>query len=363
MDKENLDQASILIVDDMPENLQVLMETLRERGYKVRPAPNGNLALRGALSYPPDLILLDINMPEMSGYEVCERLKANEKLKAIPVIFVSGMTEMIDKVKAFSTGGVDYITKPFQREEVLARVETHLKLRKIQIQLEKHNYDLEDMVKEKVKEISESQIAAIFAIAKLSESRDGDTGKHLERTQGFCKLLAAGLGKLPGYQSIITPNYIENIYHASPLHDIGKVAIPDIILLKPERLSCNEFEMMKKHTSIGAETLQAVSRRYPRNSFINMGIAIAKSHHEKWDGGGYPEGLSGPDIPLSARIMAVADVYDALRSKRCYKRPFSHEESCRIILQDSGTHFDPNIVAAFRELHTKFEEIWDNDAE
>jgi putative two-component system response regulator len=351
------EQANIIIVDDTPANLKVLVGMLKDSGHKARAFLSGKLALQAAENSPPDLILLDIMMPEMDGFEVCRQLKANAKLRDIPVIFVSALSEPIDKVKAFGAGAIDYVTKPFQSEEVRARVETHLKLRRLQVALEAQNRHLEDLVREQVREISDSQMITIFALAKLAESRDADTGKHLERVQIYCRLLATKLREDPRYSESISRTYVDNLFHASPLHDIGKVAIPDSILLKPGRLSTEEFEIMKTHPTLGALTLEAVRARYPRNAFINMGIAIARSHHEKWDGSGYPNGLAGEDIPLAARIVAVADYYDAMRCKRCYKAAATHEDTCEIIFAASGIHFSPRIIEAFRGLEREFREV------
>ncbi len=357
------DQANILIVDDTPDNLELLTGMLKQKGYRVRPAPSGRLALQAAHSDPPDLVLLDISMPEMDGYQVCEQMKADETLREIPVIFISALTEPLDKVKAFFMGGVDYVTKPFQIEEVHARVDTHLKIHRLQVELERHNENLEEQVRAQVKEISASQMATIFALARLAESRDDNTGKHLERVQIVCRELAIKMGENPRYGSEITDSFIENIFHASPLHDIGKVAIPDSILLKPDRLTPEECGIMKTHPVRGAETLEAVQRQYPNNLFINMGIEIARYHHEKWDGNGYPEGLKGARIPLCARIMAVADVYDALRAKRPYKKAFTHEESSDIILKDRGTRFDPDVADAYMEIHAHIKAVSDTHRE
>ncbi|MGZ8877852.1 MAG: HD domain-containing phosphohydrolase [Candidatus Aminicenantales bacterium] len=353
------DKPSILVVDDTPANLQLLASVLKERGYKTRPVPNGLLALQAALSEPPDLILLDINMPEMNGFEVCQSLKADEKLRDIPVIFISALNEVLDKVKAFAVGGVDYITKPFQFDEVQARVDTHLKLWHLQQELEKHNRQLGKLVQAQVKKISDTQMAMIFALAKLAESRDDDSGMHLERVQAFCKKLAEGLAQRSRLGRQVDTKFVENIFYASPLHDIGKVAIPDRIVLKPGRLTPEEFEVMKTHAARGAEKLEAVQRQFPGNALLDMGIAIARFHHEKWSGGGYPQGLAGEAIPLSARIMAVVDVYETLRAKRCYKPAFSHEESKNIIISSSATHFDPEIVKVFIELEADFRAIRD----
>ncbi len=351
--------ANILIVDDTPANLELLSNILKMQGYKVRPAPSGQIAIQAAKNNPPDIILLDIAMPHMSGFEVCKIIKEDNNLRDIPVIFISALSEAKEKVEAFASGGVDYVTKPFQFEEVLARVTMHLKLRRLQLEIENYNKKLEKTVEEQAREIIESQMATIFAIARLAESRDDDTGKHLDRIQVTCRAIAFNLGENPKYSTIITRSYADNLIHASPLHDIGKVAIPDKILLKPGRLTPEEFEIMKTHTTLGAETLDAVLKKYPGNIFIKMGIAIARHHHEKWDGTGYPDGISGTNIPLSARIMAVADVYDAVRSKRCYKSSLSHIETREIIVKGSGILFDPDIVKTFENIHEEISMIYE----
>lgn len=346
------DKLSIVIVDDTPENLKVLSGMLRDRGYEARPVTSGKLALQAIRSCPPDLILMDITMPEMNGYEVCEEIKKDDRLKGIPVIFISALSETMDKVRAFSAGGVDYVTKPFQFDEVNARVETHLKLRQLMTRLE-------EMVMKKVQEISASQMATIHAMARLAQSRDDSTGTHLERVQGYCRLLTIGLSKTERYKDLIDERYIDLVVQASPLHDIGKVGISDWLLLKPGKLSDDEFAIMMTHTLIGAETLGEVRTYYPQNEFIEMGIQMARWHHEKWDGTGYPDGIYGENIPLAARIMAVADVYDALKSERCYKAAFSHEQCVEIILSESGLSFDPDIVAVFMDSHSEFFEMWE----
>jgi putative two-component system response regulator len=349
--------GTIMVVDDTPENLDLLREMLQREEYRVQTFPRGAMALEAARARPPDLILLDIMMPEMNGFEVCERLKADEALKDIPILFMSALGELPDKIRAFAAGGVDYLTKPFQFEEVHARVETHLRLHSMRLELEKHNLHLEELVNEKVREISDAQLATLLAVTKLAEYRDDETGHHIERTRTFCTILAERLRLQPPWDKIINDAYIECIYHAAPLHDIGKVGIPDCILLKPGKLSSVEFETMKSHTMIGASTLQTLRNRCPNNILVNLGIAIAHSHHEKWDGSGYPDGLAGEAIPLAGRIMALADVYDALRSLRPYKLAFTHEKSCGIILEGAGRQFDPALVDAFREVEPEFAEV------
>ncbi|MCF8076779.1 MAG: HD domain-containing protein, partial [Desulfotignum sp.] len=263
------------------------------------------------------------------------------------------------RLKAFEGGGIDFVSKPLREQEVLARVEVHLKLQQAQRRLARQNQYLESLVQEKVKEISASQLATIAAVSKLAESRDEETGRHIERTREFCRLLAQKLGEDSRYAGRIGDDFIKNIFHAAPLHDIGKVGVPDHILLKPGRLTPEEFKIIQTHSRLGAETLENVQDSYPGNQFINMGIEITRSHHERWDGKGYPDGLCGEDIPLSARIMAVADVYDALRSRRPYKEPFSHEKAVEIIKQDAGRHFDPEVVSAFVFLETEVAELWE----
>jgi putative two-component system response regulator len=349
--------ATIMVVDDTPANLHLLEEMLLGENFRVQSFPRGDLALKAAERNPPDLVLLDITMPDLDGYQVCASLKVKERLRDIPVIFISGLNETIDKVRAFNAGGVDYVTKPFQFEEVQARVLTHLKIHRLQQQLEEHRHRLEERVQEQVREISNSQIATIVAMAKLAESRDDDTGKHIERVQGYCRLLATSLAQASPYAGEITAKFIENIYLASPLHDIGKVAVADSVLLKPGKLTPEEFAVMKSHTLIGAKTLASALAKYPQNVFIRTGLTIARSHHERWDGSGYPDGAAGTDIPLYARITAVADVYDALRSDRCYRAAMSHEEACALIRQGSGSQFDPAIVAVFDEISGQFLQI------
>jgi putative two-component system response regulator len=350
--------AGILIVDDAPANLELLSDLLRGRGYEPRPSLSGAAALAAAQADPPDLILLDVDMPGMDGYEVCRRLKADERLRDIPVIFVSAVfTQTEDKVKALALGAVDYVSKPFQAEEVYARVATHLRLRGLQLEVEKHSRDLEDLVEQKVQEIVNAQMATIFALAKLAEYRDDDTGRHLERVAAYCRILAGELARAPAFATFLIPQYVENLSRAAPLHDIGKVGIPDAILLKPGKLDGAELEEMRRHTTLGAETLESVHAQYPGNDFLRIGIEIAKSHHEKWDGSGYPSGLAGRAIPLAARIVAVADVYDAVRSKRTYKPALPHEVARDIVLDSRGTHFDSAVVDAFVARADEFRAI------
>lgn len=351
-------KGKIMIVDDTVVNLELLQNLLQRRGYSIMAFPQGKLALKAALKSPPDMLLLDINMPEVDGFEVCSHFKSEPSLAKIPVLFISALEASQDKVRAFAAGGVDYVTKPFQIEELNARVDTHLKIVRMQRELERYNHELEELVQEKVRDIEESHLSTILAMVKLTEYRDVGTGMHIERTRTLCRMLAAKLAEHPEYDGLLSPEYAETIYNAAPLHDVGKVGVPDGILLKPGRLTDDEWEIMKTHSEIGAETLREVRRKYVSNAFVNMGIEIARFHHEKWDGSGYPEGRSGEAIPLSARIMAVADVYDALRTRRPYKEPFSHEESFAILQKDSGSHFDPLLVEVFGDLEDEIKELY-----
>ena len=353
-------QPLLLVVDDMPDNLELLARMFKEEGYQVRLAPSGALALKAVQVQAPDLILLDINMPEMNGFEVCKRLKEQEQWRQIPIIFISALGDAKAKLEAFEAGGVDYVTKPFQFTEVEARVRTHL-------QLHFYQENLEQMVAAQVKEIADTQLSTIFALAKLAESRDDETGDHLERVRTCCRLLAEALLQLPECGEVTDDSFVRTMEQASSLHDIGKVGIPDGILLKPGRLTPTEFEKMKEHTLIGAHTLESVRERYPHNMFLTTCIEIVRWHHERWDGAGYPDGLNGGVIPVSARIMAVADVYDALRSRRCYKAALSHEESRKILQTGSGSQFDPLVIKAFlmveAEIVAAYEAIQESNSD
>ncbi len=348
----------ILVVDDMPQNVRMLYEMLTRIGYAVCTASSGAEALKQAALCKPDLILMDINMPEMDGYETCTTLKMDPKLAKIPVLFLSALSAAEDKVKAFNAGGVDYVTKPFEFKEVRARVKTHLELRHLHAKLELHTMHLEELVAQKVQEITSAQRGMIFALAKLAESRDDDTGTHMERVRGVCRIIAETLQHDNGHGEAIDARFVENIYQTSPLHDIGKVGISDAILLKPGKLTPEEFDIMKTHTVIGEATLRDVEKEFPDNAFVTMGIEITRWHHERWDGGGYPDGLAENAIPLSAQIMTVADVYDALRSKRCYKDAFSHEKSRSIILEGKGSQFAPHVATAFEQAEDKIVDLY-----
>ena len=347
----------IMIVDDRVDIVNVLTLTLRTHGYRTVGFTSAVAALQALDAEAPDLILVDINMPGMDGYEVCARIKERPRFRDTPIVFMSGMDDATVKVRAFSQGGVDYLTKPFRREEVLARLATHLRLSQMQAELAKRNEDLQQTVEKQVREIADGHLATIYALARLSECKDGVTARHLERVQFYTRALAVRLGREPEFREQLTPDYIDNLQRASPLHDIGKVGTPDSILLKPDRLTEAETAIMRQHTVLGASTLGEVSAKYPGNVLLSMGTRIARSHHEKWNGSGYPDGTKGQEIPLCARIMALADAYDAIRSKRQYKPAKPHDEALRIITADSGSHFDPQIVTSFQDVAAEFAAI------
>lgn len=347
----------VMVVDDAPENLLLLQDMLAQHGCEAFAFLSGVQALKAAKLNPPDLILLDITMPEMDGYQVCESLKAHPRLAKIPVIFLSALDATEDKVRGFEVGGVDFITKPFQFEEVKARIDTHFRLHQLQSVLEFQNQHLRELVEEKAKALSDAQHATIFAMSRLVDSRDNETGVHIERIQHYCRLLAECLRLGSPYYQQIDAEFVDLIFHASPLHDIGKVAIPDHILLKPGPLDPDEWQVMQTHAQIGEQTLRSIADYHLANPFVRMGIDIAGCHHERWDGSGYPRGLTGDAIPLAARIMAVVDVYDALRSRHCYKAARSHAEAVAEIRAAAGSHLDPVVVAAFLDLAPQFERI------
>ncbi len=351
-------KGTVLIVDDTPANLQLLESILHEQGYAVRAAISGQMALKAVRVQPPDLILLDINMPEMNGFQVCHCLKEDPQLMGIPVIFVSAAVDTADKLRAFEEGGVDYVTKPFQPLEVLARVATHLELKR-------HRDGLEELVHERTRELLLTQDAVIYGLGILAEYRDPETGLHIKRTQLYVKLLAEQLKHHSRFQGYFDESTVRMLYHSAPLHDIGKVGVPDSILLKPGKLTESEFAVMKRHANYGREVIDRIAagmHNDTASSFLRLAGECAYSHHECWDGKGY-NGLAGEAIPVAGRLMALADVYDALTSKRVYKPAFSHERTMRIIIEGDGRtvpeQFDPAVLQAFVDLHDRFRLISD----
>jgi putative two-component system response regulator len=342
--------SRILIVDDIPANIQVLVSILREDGYQISVATSGKQALELVERVRPDLLLLDIMMPDMDGYEVCRCLKADEATLHIPVLFITALGDPEDEAKGLALGAVDYITKPIHPELVRARVRNHLELKRYQSRLE-------ETVRMRTRELQMTQAVMIESLATLAEYRDPETGGHIKRTQNYVKALASKLRTNPRFCNELDDATIEMLYQSAPLHDIGKVGVRDVVLLKNGQLTDEEFELMKKHTSYGNEALRITEQKLGKSTFLRHAREVAYTHQEKWDGSGYPNGLKGDEIPISGRLMAVADVYDALISKRIYKPPMPHEKAVQIIAEGKGTHFDPDVVDAFLELEGVFRNI------
>ncbi len=351
----------ILVADDNALNRDLLVRRLSAQGHRVEAVADGAAALARLQAGDVSLLLLDIMMPVVDGFTVLRRMQAQESLRHVPVIVITALDELDAAAQCIELGAEDYLTKPFNPVLLRARVHACLEKRRLYRQEEQYravlrhcNTLLEERVRAQVAEISTAQLAAIYAMSRLAESKDPETGAHLERMREYCRVLSQALGRQPAYRAQIDASFVETIYAASPLHDIGKVGVPDQILLKPGRLDAQEWELMKTHTVIGAETLRAVHQQYGPNAFIGMGIEIAEGHHEKWDGSGYPRGLAGTDIALPARILALGDVYDALTSRRCYKAPFSHADSRALIVEARARHFDPAVVDAFLATEDEF---------
>ena len=342
------EHQTVLIVDDSPENIAHLSAILKGR-YKVKVANGGRRALTliesGSI---PDLILLDVIMPELDGYEVCRILKGIESTKDVPIIFLTALSDQQDEEKGLQLGAVDYILKPINPAIVLARIDTHLRLKAATDALKYQNHYLEQEITRRTADLHAIQDVTIFTLASLAETRDNETGGHIRRTQYYLRVLAHHLQLHPRFVSFLTNAAIDLMVKSAPLHDIGKVGIPDCILLKPGRLTPEEFEIMKTHTTLGRDAIVRAEQQLGIPvDFLLFAKEIAYTHQEKWDGTGYPEGLAGNDIPVSGRLMAIADVYDALISRRVYKEAMSHEEAVEIISKGKGTHFDPDIVDAF----------------
>jgi putative two-component system response regulator len=329
----------ILIVDDDDIATDVLANALTRFGHEVTSARNGFEALELIRSGAYRLVVLDWEMPGMSGIELCRHIRARYASGYVYIILLTARRGTSSIVEGLKAGADDFISKPFEPEELDVRIHAGSRI----LALESHEI-------------------IIFSLAKLAESRDQDTGAHLERIREYCRVIAEHLSHQKDYRAEVDGDYIQMLYLTSPLHDVGKVGIPDSILLKPGPLSEKEFEVMKQHTTIGSKTLGAAAAAHPEAKFLGMARDIAQSHHEWFDGSGYPDGLAGEDIPLCARIVALADVYDALTTKRVYKPPFSHEKSRDVILDGLGTHFDPDIVEAFLRNEDRFIDIFDRFA-
>lgn len=368
--KELLPRQTVLIVDDTPQNITVLGELLHPH-YAVRAANSGERALRAVHSDPrPDIILLDVMMPGMDGYEVLQRLHAERETRDIPVIFVTAMDSAESEERGLELGAVDYITKPIKPAIVLARVRAHLELKHARDRLANQNEWLEREVARRMSENLLVQDLSMRALACLAEARDTDTGHHILRTQAYVDILAHQLEHHERFADALADGRLDMVVKAAPLHDLGKVGIPDAILLKPGRLTPEEFEVMKTHAAIGADAISQAMRdalsaaddsmaaQAPGAfAFLQVAREIALSHHEKWDGSGYPAGLAGDTIPAAGRLMALADVFDALTCTRVYKKPMPIDQASQIITDGRGTHFDPDVVDAYLACRERFAEI------
>lgn len=365
-----MDKSTILIVDDQPVNLGILNELLKPH-YHVRACRSGRAVLQALEKSPmPDLVLLDVMMPELDGYETLREIKRHKKYSEIPVIFISGLDSVLDEEKGFHLGAVDYITKPFTPVIVLKRIQAHLELKRSRDKLKHQNTWLEKEVMRRVKENIIIQDMILSMISQLAETRDVETAHHIRRTQKYIEVLALHLKKLPEFSQELSDSDISRIVKAAPLHDIGKIGIADHILLKPGKLTPEEFEVMKTHTTIGGNAIRraidnVMGLEFNRDQetkpfaleILEEAEKIALYHHEKWSGDGYPEGLKGDDIPLSARLMAVADVFDALTTPRIYKGTWSFEAASDLIKGEKGRQFDPRVVDAFEAQEDQIRQI------
>ena len=340
--------ATILIVDDEPTNLHLLTGLLRPE-FRVRAANSGENALRIAASEPrPDLVLLDVMMPAMDGYTVLARLRANPATRDIPVIFLTALAESGDEERGLQLGAADYITKPITPAVVVARVRTQLQAKQARDWLKDQNAALEAEVSRRMVENDAIQLVSIRALAHLAETRDPETGNHILRTQNYVGLLATQLKEHPRFADFLSPRNIDLLTKSAPLHDIGKVGIPDHVLLKPGALTPDEWAIMKTHAKQGSDAIEKAEADAEQPLvFLALAKEIAHWHHEKWDGSGYPDGLAGDAIPVSARLMALADVFDALISVRVYKPAMPYPKAREIIVEGRGKHFDPDITDAF----------------
>jgi putative two-component system response regulator len=359
----------VLILEDDVKQLEFLGNIIEQAGYKIKTFTNSIVAWKylrdldtNSPELMPTLILSDITMPDMDGYQFCKRVKEIPHVRSIPLLFLSALNETWDKVLAFQVGCVDFITKPYHAEEVLTRVQYQLTNHHLQVQLRMVNQHLNQLVAAQVKEITASTTAMVHAFAAMVENRDNETGRHIERIRHLCESISRWLSLEPKWKTVIDHKFIETIDEASPLHDIGKVGIPDAVLHKPGKLNPEEFEIIKTHTVVGAMTIQKVLKLYPSSSSLAMGLELVRGHHERWDGRGYPDGLAGEAIPLSARIMAIADVYDAMRSVRVYKPAFSHDKTLATMIEEVG-HLDPNMMQVICSHAQELSEIWERMAD
>jgi putative two-component system response regulator len=339
-------RRTIFLVDDSIANLTMGRNVLA-KNYNIATMESGERLLKILEKTIPDMILLDVEMPEINGYEVIKIIKSKKETKDIPVIFLTAKTDGDSELEGLSLGAIDYITKPFSPPLLLKRIETHLELANF-------NKDLQEMVEAKTKSILELQNAILKTMAELVECRDDITGQHIERTTHYLRILLNAMAKHNLHKEELSEWNLDLVQRSAQLHDVGKIMIKDSILQKSGKLTFEEFEEIKKHTTFGEEVIEKIKKNTTEQSFLEQAKIFAAAHHEKWDGSGYPRGLKGTDIPLQGRLMAIADVYDALISDRPYKKAFSHEEAVQIISDGRGRHFDPDLADLFFKISDEF---------
>ncbi|MDR2051031.1 MAG: response regulator [Deltaproteobacteria bacterium] len=349
-------RCKIMLVDDNMANLTVGKNMLKDY-YEVYAIPSAVKLFEIMNHVAPDLILMDVMMPEIDGYQAIRRLKADERFSEIPVIFLTSKIDQDSELEGLSLGAIDYVAKPFAASLLLKRIENHLLSEARKRELKNYNDNLQEMVRKKTGQIVELQNAVLSTVAEMVEFRDTLTGGHVTRTQNYLQLLVDRLLEEKIYAQEVSAWNLDFLVPSAQLHDVGKIAISDAILNKPGRLTPEEFEEMKKHVTVGVEAIRRIEKKTSEHAFLRHARIIAGTHHEKWDGSGYPDGLRGEEIPLEGRLMAVADVYDALISTRPYKKPISAAEAEEIIRADREKHFDPLLVDIFQTLAGSFAEI------
>ena len=356
-------QGKILFIDDCRGDMAILVEML-EDDFELETTLSNETFIEKLQEFCPDIVIMDVSMMGFDVYEACRKIKESSVGPFTQVIMVSEGTSPQQRLKGYEVGADDYLLKPFNHDDLIAKVNIHLRLHKSMAEIwttnskiVEFNEELEHIINERTTEVPATRDIAVFALAKLAESRDPETSEHLKRVSGYCRILAEELCNDGAYSEQIDFQYVADVCHSSPLHDIGKIGIPDAILLKPGRLTADEFKIMQRHSVIGAEILECAIKRGSCGRFFKMAIDIARSHHERFDGSGYPDGLCGTDIPLSARIVALADVFDALTSERVYKPAFLIEVAKRMIEEESGMHFDPVIDETFTRRFDDFSRI------
>ncbi|MCL2767735.1 MAG: response regulator, partial [Synergistaceae bacterium] len=347
---------TIILVDDNIANL-TQGKNLLKTFYKVYPAPSAAKLFETLENVTPDLILLDIDMPEVNGYEAIKMLKADPRFVDIPVIFLTAKSDESSELEGFDLGAVDYVSKPFSGPLLLKRIANHILIVQSQMALKDYAENLEKKVSEKTTEVINLQNAVLHTVTDLVEFRDNLTGGHISRTHYYLKALFEELLQQEVYSEEVSKWDMNSFLSSAQLHDVGKIAITDLILNKPGKLTAEEFEVMKTHVSVGVDAIERIMNNSENNTFLKHTLSIVGTHHEKWDGSGYPMGLKGKNIPLEGRLMAIADVYDALISVRPYKKALTHEEACKIIEEGAGTHFDPVLIDVFRRVENNFANV------